>query len=309
MYVSVLVPTYNRSQALLTTLESAIKQTFPEIEIIVVDDASTDDTYEVATSIANSRIKVIRHSQNRGVSAALNTGIQAAQGEFIAILEHDDIWLPDKLAQQLPLFQKPEVGLVYCGVDMVDERGQLKYKAIPYKRGDIYQDLLFKSYIATSSSVVVRRECFEQVGFFDETLQGPQDFDMWIRIARHYHVDYVPESLVHFAAYQHVRLNSPSRLIPMYHQLNAKFETYEYPSPLLRRRVMAYRQYTLAGIHGVNGDTSPAQRAYLRSLSLWPFNLKCWLGLAAALVGPSAYRRFSLFKTKLLNLSNQIRTK
>lgn len=307
--VSVITPTYNRGQALIHTLESVLQQTFTDLELIVVDDASTDDTYQVATSLSDARLRVIRHRHNKGVSGAMNTGIAAAQGEFIAILEHDDWWHPDKLAHQLPLFDNPKVGLVYCGVKFVDAEDSIRRIAIPFKRGDIYQDLLFKSYITTSSSVVVRRECFEKVGGFDEQLQGPQDYDMWIRIARHYQLDFVETPLVHFAAYAHVRLNSPKRLIPMYERLEKHFEAYDYPSALLRRRVLAYRIYTLANVHSVNGNPAQARREYLRSLSRWPFNLKCWLGLVATLGGERGQRMYNTVKSRLLTLSNHIRAR
>jgi glycosyltransferase involved in cell wall biosynthesis len=299
MKISVLIPTYNRGQLLVETLCSALTQTWSDLEIIVIDDASTDDTYAVACSVQDARLRVIRHAQNRGVSAALNTGIQAAQGELIAILEHDDIWLPEKLARQIPLFDNPEVGLVYCGVAMVAEEGEIGRTA-PLKRGNIYEELLFKSYITTSSSVVVRRACFEQAGLFDETLRGTQDYDMWIRIARYYKVEFVPDVLVNFAAYRHTRLNSPSRLAPTYRLLTRKFETYWYPSPLLRRRVLAYRRYSLADMVGATGDTAQAQREYWASLRMWPWTIKGWVGLTATALGPQLYGRFALWKEQAL---------
>jgi len=307
--VSVIIPTYNRGPALAETLRSALAQSSPPLEIIVVDDASSDDTAQAATGVHDPRIRLIRHEHNRGVSAALNTGIAAAQGDLIAILEHDDLWLPDKLARQAPLFNNPDTGLVYCGVAFVDENGNPQSEFVPFKRGDIYRDLLFKSYIPTSSAVVVRRACFDRAGLFDETLRGPQDYDMWIRIARHYQVDYAPEALVRFAAYQHDRLNSPSRLIPMYEQLIRKAATYDYPAPLLRRRVLAYRHYTLAAVHGFNGNAADARGGYLHSLGIWPFNLKALAGLAAALLGPGFYRRFDRAKGRALTLANRLRAR
>jgi glycosyltransferase involved in cell wall biosynthesis len=297
--ISVLIPTYHRGQLLAATLHSALTQTWSELEIIVIDDASTDDTYAVACSVQDARLRVVRHMQNLGVSAALNTGIQAAQGDLIAILEHDDIWLPEKLARQIPLFDNPEVGLVYCGVAMVAEEGEIGRTA-PLKRGDIYEELLFKSYITTSSSVVVRRACFEQAGLFDETLHGTQDYDMWIRIARHYKVDFVPDVLVNFAAYRHLRLNSPSRLALTYRLLTKKFESYWYPSPLLRRQVLAYRRYSLADLLGATGDTAQAQREYWASLRMWPWTIKGWVGLTATVLGPQLYGRFALWKEQAL---------
>ena len=307
--ISVVIPTYNRSIHLLATVRSALDQGFRDIEVVIVDDASSDDTYAVAAAIGDSRVRVLRHPVNKGVSEALNTGIRESSGELIAILEHDDIWLPDKLARQVPLFDDPEVGLVYCGVDFVDGEEVTRSRFVPSRRGSIYRDLLFKSHIPTSSAVVVRRECFDRVGSFDITLRGPQDYDMWIRIARYYKVDFAPAPLVRFAAYQHSRLNSPSRLIPMYEQLIRKFATYDYPAPLLRRRVLAYRYYALAAVHGFNGNARGARDAYLRSLAIWPFNVKAWAGLGAVLLGPGFYHRFDRAKTQALKLANRLQAR
>jgi hypothetical protein len=156
--------------------------------------------------------------------------------------------------------------------------------------------------------VILRRECFDRAGYFDESLQGPQDYDMWIRVAEHYEVDFVPDVLVHFASYERPHLNRPSRLIPMYHRLNEKFETYTYDSALLRRRVRAYRLYSLANMYAITGQTAEARRTSLRSLALWPVNPKCWATLAAASLGATASRRLAAYKQRLLRLAGHIRT-
>jgi glycosyltransferase involved in cell wall biosynthesis len=304
--VSVIIPTYNRGQELARTIESALAQTYPAQEIIVVDDGSTDDTANVALAFEARGVGVIRHERNRGVSAAMNTGIRAASGEFIAILEHDDLWLPQKLERQMACFERDEVGLVYCGVAHVGATGRVHTVVPPLRRGRMYRDLLFKPYILTSSSVVLRRECFERAGYFDESLQGPQDYDMWIRVAEHYEIDFVADVLVHFASYAHPHLNRPSRLIPMYHKLNQKFESYTYESALLRRRVRAYRLYTLANMYAITGQMAEARRTSLQSLAQWPANLKCWVTLAAASLGPAASLRLAAYKHRLLRLAGRI---
>ena len=275
--------------------------------MIVVDDASTDDTAAAVAGIPDPRVTGIRHSANRGVSAACNTGIRASRGELIAFLDDDDVWLPGKLARQVPLFDLPQMGLVYCGIEGVDREGRRQWASLPYLRGRIYKKLLFKNYFHTST-VMVRRCTLEDDHLFDETLTAHEDFDLWLRIAESWAADYVPEVLVQPAAFNHNCLNSPSQIVPMCEELITRAATYHYPSPVLRRRVLAYRYYTLAGVHGVNGHTGRACRAYRHSLVIWPFNLKAWGGLAAVCLGRGFYRRFDRVRVGLLQLSNRLRT-
>ena len=307
MKVSTIIPTYNRSAELLATLNSALAQTYSDFEVIVVNDGSEDNTRQVAEGIDDPRVTVIHHPQNRGVAAARNTGIQAARGSLVAFLDDDDRWLPDKLAKQVPLFADSAVGLVYCGVAIVDEQGKITWQALPTRRGDIYRSLLFKNCTSASSVVVTRRACFERLGTFDESLPPFEDHDMWLRIARHYRVDYVPEALTLFAGYRHDRLNRPSRAVHVYNRVMDKFETYEYPSPLFRRRVRAYRHYILATMHGANADAGLARQSYLRSLAIWPANAKAWIGLAAAAAGPRASRALTGLKARVFALLSSVR--
>jgi glycosyltransferase involved in cell wall biosynthesis len=305
--VSTIIPTYNRSGELLATVESALAQTYPDFEVIVVNDGSDDDTREVAEGIDDPRVTVIHHPHNRGVAAARNTGIGAARGVLLAFLDDDDRWMPDKLAKQVPLFADPAIGLVYCGVAIVDERGKVAWQVLPTRRGDIYKALLFKNYPLTGSVVVTRRACFEQLGTFDQKLPPFEDHDMWLRIARRYRVDFVPEALTLFAGFWHDRLNRPSQAVHVYHRVIEKLETYEYPSLLCRRRVRAYRHYTLATMHGANGDARLALQSYFRSLAIWPGNPKAWIGLMLAVAGQRASRALTRLKARLLALVNGVR--
>jgi glycosyltransferase involved in cell wall biosynthesis len=305
--VSTIIPTYNRGHGLLTSIESALAQTYPDFEIIIVNDASQDETGAIAGAIDDPRVKVIEHSENRGVSAARNTGIRAAGGELVAFLDDDDLWLPAKLEKQVPLFKDKSVGMVYCGMSFVDEAGNVGSQALPSRRGDIYSSLLFKNCTAAGSVAVVRRECFDVVGLFDEDLTAFEDHDMWIRIARRYRFDFVPEALAHYAAYAHDRLNRPSRLPQMYHRFIAKYDTYDYPSPLLRRRATAYRHYVLGTMHGASGAIKQARGAYIHSLALWPLNPKTWISLAVSLGGAGAARGLARLKARALSLANRIR--
>src|SRR6266508_897311 len=119
--VSVVIPNYNCGRFLEETLESVFAQAYPAVEVIVVDDGSTDDSLQVLEKYAG-RVNVIRQA-NQGVSAARNAGIRASHGELVALLDADDLWHPDKLAKQVALFANPAVGLVHCAVEYIDEQG------------------------------------------------------------------------------------------------------------------------------------------------------------------------------------------
>ena len=304
--VSVIIPTYNRADLLPGAIRSVLAQSYSHLEVIVVDDASTDDTAAAVAGITDPRVTCIRHSANRGVSAAQNTGIRAAKGELIAFLGDDDAWLPNKLARQVPLFERPEVGLVYCGVEVVDREGKRLGAYRPYKRGRIYEELLFKNYLH-APAVVVRRSCLGDDHLFDEGLSALEDYDLWLRIAATWSVDYVPEALVHIAGFPREHLTSAQRVIPTYEPFIAKFATYRYSSSRLRRRVLAYRYYEFAHALAADGQLVSARQRYLWSLGIWPLNPKCWLSLVVTLGGPWLHRRTDRFRALIAQLLNEHR--
>ena len=189
--VSVVIPTYNRANVVGRAIRSVQAQTFEDWKLIVVDDASTDNTEEVVSSFADSRVRYYRHQANRGGSVARNTGIQRARGEYIAFLDSDDEWLPNKLEKQVQVFEnsKPTTGLVFTG--MVHLFCDSQRVSIPPKhRGDLTRNLLIRNVVGSSSTSIVRKNVFDQVGGFDERLPARQDIDMWLRISKQYSIDY-----------------------------------------------------------------------------------------------------------------------
>lgn len=196
--VSIVIPSYNRASVLPRAIKSVFAQTFHDFEIIVVDDCSTDDTANVVPSFFDSRIRYIRHEQNKGGNAARNTGINAAKGEFVAFLDSDDVWLPEKLQKQLAVFVKPEIGLVYCGlIFMVPGIGEINRWFV--KCGpDFREDLLVSNYIGTTSVAVVRTELLKKINGFDESLRSCQDWDLYLRLKETCDFGYAEEFLVHY---------------------------------------------------------------------------------------------------------------
>jgi len=191
--VSVIVPVYNRQRIVCKTLDSIIAQTYSPIEILAIDDGSSDGSRRVLEEYAQRYPDVVRvvAQSNQGQAVARNAGIRQARGEFIAFLDSDDIWVPRKLEQQIPLLVG-EVGLVYSAINEMDASGR-SLRIVPCEanlRGNIYHELLVRNRM-TGGTVVVRRAALERVGLFDEQLRAAENWDLWIRISREFEVDYV----------------------------------------------------------------------------------------------------------------------
>ncbi len=198
--VSVIIPTYQLAHLVGQTIDSVLAQTHTDYEIIVVNDGSTDNTKEVLASYGD-RITVI-HQENQGVAAARNTGIMAARGKYIALLDHDDLWLPNKLEKQVAYLEShPNIGLVYSDTLYFNENGLLPgTHAERYPVPPILQSwtLFVRNVIPTCSVVVVRRECLDDVGLFDETMPPCDDYDLWLRVIEKWHIHFLDEALVHY---------------------------------------------------------------------------------------------------------------
>ena len=197
--VSVVIPTFNYGRYLASAIESVLAQTHPPLEIIVIDDGSTDDTPQVAAAFGE-RIRYVR-TENRGVSTARNQGIELAKGQLIAFLDADDRWLPRKLERQLPLFDAtPMPGMVHTGSRVFDHpTGDTLCEFIPEPLLDVH-DLIACCSVAITSAIVPR-EVFAKIGGFDPALIGTEDWDLWLRIAASYQVIGGPEILVEYRSH------------------------------------------------------------------------------------------------------------
>lgn len=234
--VSVIIPTYNYGGFIKRAIRSVLRQTFEDFELIVVDDGSTDHTEAIVKSIPDRRIKYLRHTKNRGGNAARNTGLRAASGSYLAFLDSDDEWLPDKLDLQIKLFAESneKIGLIYSGVNVIDQTGNSPpLKLFPKARGNIFT-LLLKGNCITGggSSDVIKKECFENVGFFNETLPSGQEWDFHIRVSKIYAVDFIDECLVNYYVHSANTASKPERIIRGYELiLSAHHNDYvKYPS-------------------------------------------------------------------------------
>lgn len=182
--VSIIIPTYNRGQYLTEAITSALAQTLENLEVVVVDDGSTDNTAEVVCRIGDSRVRYI-YQQNRGATAAFNRGIRESNGDYISILGSDDSYLPDALVPLVAeLDRQPELGSVSGGYRYVDERGAFIREARPWES---FRDLSTRSWLfwcpTILQSSIIRKSWFDVVGGFDEEVRIVQDWDFGLRIS------------------------------------------------------------------------------------------------------------------------------
>jgi glycosyltransferase involved in cell wall biosynthesis len=196
--VSVVIPAYNTENFIAHTIQSVLDQTYQDFEIIAVDDGSSDRTLEFLRGFA-PRVKVLTKA-NGGPASARNLAIKNSAGEYIAFLDSDDLWVPDKLEVQTAFLEKhPHVGLVFSEASMFsEENGQRNIQSkIGFTANPTFSFLLLGNYIP-NSTVVIRRACVNQVGLLNESLIGTEDHEYWMRIARSFPIAGIPRPLVYY---------------------------------------------------------------------------------------------------------------
>jgi glycosyltransferase involved in cell wall biosynthesis len=191
--VTVIVPTRDRARFLSEAIDSVLGQTFSDLELIVIDDGSTDGTRELVCASDDGRVHYV-HQPASGISAALNRGLRSARGRYVARLDSDDVWTPDMLATLVPVLDsRPEVGVVYARGQVMEESGRVlpDLHGLPERfPGDSLRSLVYDD-VTCNVALVARRECFERAGLYDEQLVASEDWDMWLRVARHYRFAFV----------------------------------------------------------------------------------------------------------------------
>lgn len=197
--VSIIIPTYNREKLILKALESVFKQSFQDFEILIIDDASTDNTESVIGELNHPQIRYFKLDKNGGQCIARNFGTKQAHGTYVAFLDSDDEWLPEKLEKQVDCFDQgtDRLGAVYGYSYSKDvKKDQTVLIDSGYFRGDIHEQFLLGFCPPTPSLFMVRKTALERVGGFDESLVTFVDLDLWMRISEYYEFDYVEVPII-----------------------------------------------------------------------------------------------------------------
>ncbi|MGV3617650.1 MAG: glycosyltransferase family 2 protein [Fimbriimonas sp.] len=298
--VTVLLTCYNHIRYLPEALEGVRKQTFRDFEIIAIDDGSKDGTREWLAQQAD--IRCVFNEENLGTYETLNVGLRLAQGEFVAILNDDDVWLPEKLARQVALLDaNPQVGLVHTGGHFIDGEGKrtegnpLGFAFPTFETGDILLGLVYENKIIASAALA-RRACFDAVGPFNREYFGSGDWEMWFRIAERWHVGFVADPLtlyrVHGANASHKleRIWRDDEKLREWiaNRLDAAEGRFAKDD---MRRARAFNQAALGTVKTLNGDPSAGRRAYGRSLRLQPSRWKTYVRWLATFLPQSTFRK------------------
>ena len=254
--VSVIIPTYDSEKHVLSAVNSVLTQSMPDLEVIVIDDASTDRTVELLAELDDDRLTVVRCDENLGPSAARNLGLAYARGTFVAFQDSDDIWTSTKLEKQIREYER-EKGrdstevVVYSAAELIDEEGRNLGKWLWdssfLKQGDIFQALLVRNFIACQS-VLVKRRVIEEVGGFDPSMRYAEDYLLWLRLARRYRFCCILEPLVRYRVHSgsltkarfRMRAGHVEALLGVCGELNDAGERNMWKRQILARTAVAF---------------------------------------------------------------------
>ena len=287
--VSVVIATYNYARYLPAALESALGQTFADIEVNVVDDGSTDGTYElIQRYLDDPRVRYLP-TDHVGHPAAKNIGIRSCRAPLVAFLDADDVWMPTKLEKQVALFHRhPELGVVYTRRTFINELGEhFERRELPVYRGNILEEMLLDNFVCFSSSMV-SKVAFDEHGILDESVPDNCDYELWLRIARTFSFDYVDEPLVQYrTGHSNMTHGAGAKRLLKVVEIMDRFLD-EYGGRTMVSRSVIRRAYAETYCHLaemlLDTSRSKANRYYFRSLSRKPFRLGTWYSMANGLV-------------------------
>ncbi len=294
--VSVVTAAYNMGQYLHEAVTSVLAQDWPALEVIVVDDGSTDDTPRVCETWRDEpRVRVIRQP-NQGQTVAKNAGLKAARGVYVGFCDADNAWLPGKLRRQLPALQaNPRAGVVYGDIALIGARGEpLPTPRVRRHGGRITGRLLADNFVTFNTTLVPRR-VLEEFGGFDESLRMAIDYDLWLRVSTKYEFVYLPEPFVRYRIWGGQMSHRTGERLDSYLRLLERFLA-RYPDSVTPgdvARARAYTWTTRAIWRARSGDRAAAWHDLGRALRTRPAELRAWraaANLALGRLGPRGRR-------------------
>ncbi len=300
--VSVIIPTYNRAHLIGRALNSLANQTYKDFEVVIVDDASTDDTEAYIKGFSDFlNIQYVRHEKNKGEAAARNTGIRAARSEYVAFLDSDDEFVPEKLEKQMAVFrsQSPILGVVYTNMREINSNGSTRIWECPTlmpEDGLVYERALnYGVYHIGIGSSMVRKACFERAGFFDERLSYHVDLDFFIRLSKFYCFYHIKEPLLnYYITGDSNRWNNPALFESKKLILEKYFDDIKKDPDSLSRHYYMIGRFLIKCISFNEG------RPYLIKAAIaYPYNLRRLAFVISTLFGERFFRSSRTLMRKL----------
>lgn len=298
--VSVIIPTHKRLELLPRAVRSVINQTYQDLEIIIVDDAEDGDAEPIVRGIDDHRIRYCRNERKKGAAGSRNTGISKSKCDYIAFLDDDDEWLPEKLEKQMAamLQSSPAVGWVYTGYFDVDEAtGKVVGEQRRHKKADIFKDLMVENCVGSASTVLLRKGCLSKVGVFDEVLPCSEDYDLWIRIAKEYQIECIPEPLFRYSIHQKkITTNSEAQARGIEIMRQKHKNTPISPSYFGN----AYNDLGIA--YCLAGDMNRGRQMFWKAIQVVPNSSRGYVNFCLTLLGLKMFRRLKDAKIKMTTL-------
>lgn len=274
--VSVIIPNYNYARYIREAIDSALAQTYPNIEVIVVDDGSKDESQKISESYGDRIITILQ--ENSGVAAARNNGVKNSSGEYLAFLDADDVWLPRKIEKQVDLFEsQQDLGLVHVGVKEIDTSGNMLQTRLDGMSGNVsHEFLLFERPVVLGggSGMMIPHRVFDELEGFDLLLLTSADWDLFYRVSRSYKIGFVPEVLLKYRIHgsnMHGNIKRMER--EMFYGFDKAFCENAADVQSIRRRSFGNLHKTLAGSYFHAGNYGDFIRHGLKSLILRPGNI------------------------------------
>lgn len=288
--ISVIIPTYNRAHLIEKTLKSTLNQSYQSFEIIIIDDGSTDNTREVLGRINDERIRCFYHEENKGTAAARNTGIKNARGEYIAFLDDDVEWLPEKLEKQIEIFKTdlPELGVVYSDSQLVINNKMKYWKSPEVTRGILINPGTsdYQAMNIGTPTMLVKKECFEKVGLFDERFFRFIDLELLLRLSKHYHFYHIKEPLIRF--YSNDGLSSDINALIKARKL--LLERY-FEKAKKNKKFLAKQYFSIGANLCLIGKVKEGRKHLIKSVKLNPLNIKFFVTIVISLFGSFIFNK------------------
>lgn len=270
--VSIVIPAYNSAAYTVETVESVLAQTYRDFEVIVVDDGSTDHTRDALEPYAG-RIQYI-YKSNGGACSARNEGIRRSRGVYIACLDCDDLWLPEKLEYSIPVLDHdPSIGFVFTPCYIIRPSREIVLETrFTFDLDQAFLDLLLQNYVM-APTVVIRRSSLDQVGLFDESIFIPADWDLWLRLAHRFRVGYVDRPLsMYRLASNYTQRNVEQYVRETDYVLEKQFNLSGGLSRRQRRQAQQCLLLTQSLLYSKVGEHKQAFRLLSRAVAQHPFN-------------------------------------
>ena len=287
--VSVIVPAYNSADYTVETVESILAQTYTDYEILVIDDGSTDHTRETLAPYGD-RIKYI-YKENGGACSARNLGLEMSQGEYIACLDCDDLWLPEKLEKSVAVLDAdPMLAFVFSRCYTIDAKGDtIDEVGYSFDPDDTYRCLLYENYVI-APTVLMRRACLDRVGCFDESIFIPADWDLWLRLAKHFPIASIDCPLSKYRLASNYTLRNVEQCIrESAYVIEKQFQAAPELLDTEKRRIKGCMLVTNGMFYRKLADAANARSMLGRAIRMYPYDWRPYVHFFLSLFGCSAW--------------------